>query len=208
MYATSKKIKNLEIKNRFVRSATFESLASESYVNDKLINFYKALAEGGVGLIITGILSVPSIMYLTKLLLSGEQKAPWLINCAIFAGTAALIGLLLIAFFDIKSQPIIHTISAMIFFFGAVYMIFFFSLSIFFNSKISWTQGLFSLIIAGVGLIFLLTLLALLMQGMDPVSIVVDTSPRSAEARFWEWMFIFAFFAWFLEIGIYTLRQE
>jgi len=78
-----------------------------------------------IGLIITGVLSVPSTMYLTKLLLSGEQKAPWLINCAIFAGTVTLIGLLLIAFFDIKSQPIIHTFSGMIFFLGAVYMIFF-----------------------------------------------------------------------------------
>ena len=56
--STPKKIKNLEIKNRFVRSATFESLASDSYVNDKLINFYKALAEGGAGLIITGIAAV------------------------------------------------------------------------------------------------------------------------------------------------------
>jgi 2,4-dienoyl-CoA reductase-like NADH-dependent reductase (Old Yellow Enzyme family) len=52
------KIGKLEIKNRFIRSATFESLASDGYVNDKLINFYKALAEGGVGLIITGVAAV------------------------------------------------------------------------------------------------------------------------------------------------------
>ncbi len=38
--STPKKIKNLEIKNRFVRSATFESRASDGYVNDKLIAFY------------------------------------------------------------------------------------------------------------------------------------------------------------------------
>ncbi|MHA1257641.1 MAG: oxidoreductase, partial [Promethearchaeota archaeon] len=56
--STPKKIKNLEIKNRFVRSATFEARASDGYVNDKLINFYKALAEGGVGLIITGAVAV------------------------------------------------------------------------------------------------------------------------------------------------------
>jgi len=58
MYATPKKIKDLEIKNRFVRSATAESRASNGYVNDNLINFYKALAEGGGGLIITGITAV------------------------------------------------------------------------------------------------------------------------------------------------------
>lgn len=56
--SSPKKIGNLEIKNRFVRSATFEFRASEGYVNDKLINFYKALAEGGVGLIITGLAAV------------------------------------------------------------------------------------------------------------------------------------------------------
>jgi len=53
-----KKIGNLEIKNRFVRSATFEARASDCYVNEKLINFYKTLAEGGVGLIITGAVAV------------------------------------------------------------------------------------------------------------------------------------------------------
>jgi len=56
--STPQKIGNLEIKNRFIRSATFESLASDGYVNDKLINFYKTLAEGGVGLIITGATAV------------------------------------------------------------------------------------------------------------------------------------------------------
>jgi len=58
MYATPKKIKNVEIKNRFVRSATFEARASDGYVSDNLINFYKALAEGGTGLIITGVAAV------------------------------------------------------------------------------------------------------------------------------------------------------
>ncbi len=56
--SSPKKIKNLEIKNRFIRSATAERRASNNYVDDKLIEFYKALAEGGVGLIITGIVAV------------------------------------------------------------------------------------------------------------------------------------------------------
>jgi 2,4-dienoyl-CoA reductase-like NADH-dependent reductase (Old Yellow Enzyme family) len=55
MYATSKKIGELEIKNRFVRSATGEGIAiNGGYVTEKLIDLYKSLAEGGVGLIITG----------------------------------------------------------------------------------------------------------------------------------------------------------
>ena len=45
----------MEIKNRFVRSATFEGMATEDgYITDNHIRLYKELAEGGVGLIITG----------------------------------------------------------------------------------------------------------------------------------------------------------
>jgi len=48
------KIGTLEIKNRLVRSATWENAASESgHVTDPLQDMYRALAKGGVGLIIT-----------------------------------------------------------------------------------------------------------------------------------------------------------
>ena len=54
MFANPKKIGILEIKNRFVRSATYEGLAAENgEITDKLISFYKKLSEGGTGLIIT-----------------------------------------------------------------------------------------------------------------------------------------------------------
>ena len=55
MYSKPKKIGSLEIKNRFVRSATFEGMATEDgYVTDKHITLYEDLAKGGSGLIITG----------------------------------------------------------------------------------------------------------------------------------------------------------
>ncbi|WP_242840700.1 NADH:flavin oxidoreductase [Clostridium hydrogeniformans] len=48
-------IGNLKLKNRFVRSATWENMATENgKVTDKLIKMYEDLAKGGVGLIITG----------------------------------------------------------------------------------------------------------------------------------------------------------
>ena len=54
MFAKPKKIGQLEIKNRFVRSATYEGLANEEgEITEKLVDFYKKLAEGGSGLIIT-----------------------------------------------------------------------------------------------------------------------------------------------------------
>lgn len=59
MYSKPKKIGKLEIKNRFVRSATYEGMATEEgHVTEKLIKLYKELAEGGVGLIITGYATV------------------------------------------------------------------------------------------------------------------------------------------------------
>jgi len=55
MYSKPINIGNLKIKNRFVRSATYEGMATEEgHVTDQLIELYKKLAEGGVGLIITG----------------------------------------------------------------------------------------------------------------------------------------------------------
>ena len=51
-----KAIGAMVVKNRLVRSATFESMASEDgSVTDELVRFYKTLAKGGVGLIITGL---------------------------------------------------------------------------------------------------------------------------------------------------------
>ncbi len=49
------KIGNLFLKNRIVRSATMEAMATEDgSVTDRHISLYRLLAEGGAGLIITG----------------------------------------------------------------------------------------------------------------------------------------------------------
>jgi 2,4-dienoyl-CoA reductase-like NADH-dependent reductase (Old Yellow Enzyme family) len=53
------RIGSLELKNRFVRSATYDALAdAEGKVTENQINFYTKLANGGVGLILTGITNV------------------------------------------------------------------------------------------------------------------------------------------------------
>jgi 2,4-dienoyl-CoA reductase-like NADH-dependent reductase (Old Yellow Enzyme family) len=47
MYSKPKKIETLEIKNRFVRSATYEGMATEDgYITDKHLELYKELAKG------------------------------------------------------------------------------------------------------------------------------------------------------------------
>jgi len=53
------KIGNVQIKNRIIRSATWVARATEDgYITDDLIEYYTKLAEGGVGLIISGYIAV------------------------------------------------------------------------------------------------------------------------------------------------------
>ena len=59
------RIGGLVIRNRLVRSATFESRAENGKVTDELSNFYRTLTRGGVGLIITGHVAVHPEGYMT-----------------------------------------------------------------------------------------------------------------------------------------------
>ena len=52
-------IKSLELENRSIRSATWSGVSDEKgYVTGLAVDFYRRLAEGGIGLIITGFQSV------------------------------------------------------------------------------------------------------------------------------------------------------
>ncbi len=53
------RIGQIEIKNRLVRSATYENAGTAGgEVSDELVELYGTLAQGGVGLIITGVVAV------------------------------------------------------------------------------------------------------------------------------------------------------
>jgi 2,4-dienoyl-CoA reductase-like NADH-dependent reductase (Old Yellow Enzyme family) len=53
------KIRGMEMRNRFVRSATYDGCADKhGYVSEKQIKLFSGLAEGGIGLIVTGITHV------------------------------------------------------------------------------------------------------------------------------------------------------
>ena len=53
------RIGNMALKNRFVRSATWENMATETgHMTDKLYSVYEELAKGEVGLIVTGYANI------------------------------------------------------------------------------------------------------------------------------------------------------
>jgi len=51
-------LKNLTLKNKFIRSATWEGLCKDGFPTPQLFSLYKKLVEGDVGLIITGYTAV------------------------------------------------------------------------------------------------------------------------------------------------------
>ncbi|MEZ9707057.1 oxidoreductase [Vibrio breoganii] len=52
-------IGNMTLKNRFIRSATWENMATEEgYMTEKLYDIYEELAKGDVGLIVTGYANI------------------------------------------------------------------------------------------------------------------------------------------------------
>jgi len=74
-------INGLELCNRLVRSATWEGLgAPDGSVTEPLVEVYSELADGGVGLIITGYMAVRADgrQYATQLLVDRDELGPGL----------------------------------------------------------------------------------------------------------------------------------
>jgi 2,4-dienoyl-CoA reductase-like NADH-dependent reductase (Old Yellow Enzyme family) len=73
---TPGRIGRLEIKNRLVRSATYENAAtSKGDVSDFLIDLYRTLAKGGSGLIITSITGVYSAAIAPHLIMRADDDS-------------------------------------------------------------------------------------------------------------------------------------
>jgi 2,4-dienoyl-CoA reductase-like NADH-dependent reductase (Old Yellow Enzyme family) len=59
LLGTAFKVSSMEVKNRFLRSATMEYMADiEGFVTDDLLKLYYDLSKGGAGLVITGCAAV------------------------------------------------------------------------------------------------------------------------------------------------------
>jgi 2,4-dienoyl-CoA reductase-like NADH-dependent reductase (Old Yellow Enzyme family) len=73
------RIKSMELRNRFVRSATYDGCADKNgHVTEKQIDLFTTLAEGGVGLIITGITYIHENGQISKFQnsLSSDESIP------------------------------------------------------------------------------------------------------------------------------------
>ncbi len=78
-------INGLHVANRLVRSATWEGLGDpDGGVNDRLVDVYRELADGGVGLIITGYIAVRADgrQAVTQLLADSDALIPGLSRIA------------------------------------------------------------------------------------------------------------------------------
>jgi 2,4-dienoyl-CoA reductase-like NADH-dependent reductase (Old Yellow Enzyme family) len=78
-------INGLELRNRLVRSATWEGLGDpDGAVNDRVVEVNRRLADGGVGLIITGYMAVrgDGRQHATQLLADRDDLVPGLAGLA------------------------------------------------------------------------------------------------------------------------------
>ena len=161
-----------------------------------------------VGLLIVVVFAIPFMIYLANYLLERNQKLPFLVSISFIFSIITLIGIVGVTIVDIKTNATIHTYFATLFFIGGMLLMFFFSLSMLFNSDISNKQALFGIICSIVPLSFLTSFTPFLLAGENIMDLVISTDPSLALSRFLEWMYAFILFAWFLEVSIYMLKNR
>nr|MDO8108986.1 hypothetical protein [Candidatus Sigynarchaeota archaeon] len=160
-----------------------------------------------VGLILLSIISVPFIYYLLKYLLARKQRLKMFVYLAVISCLITYVGVIGVSIIDIKTDPIVHTYFATLFFLGGMAIMLFFSLAMAFNN-IPRKQVLFGFICASIPLIFISTFAPYAMQGENVFLLVVSTDPKMGITRFWEWMYLFALLAWFFETGLFLLKNK
>ena len=81
---SSGKIGTVNLKNRIVRSATYDGRSDRGFVTEDHIQFYEELAQGGVGLIVSGATVVDASG-------SGGKTQPYLFNDSFMEGQKRLV---------------------------------------------------------------------------------------------------------------------
>ncbi len=162
-----------------------------------------------IGLILSAICASIFIIYLNRMLQSGNKDTPGMVKVSLLLSIISIIGIVLVALFDMKNAIGIHTIGALMFFVGGMFMILSLSITFYFNTEFSKTQAYIGLGTMSVFAIFLGTVgLAIMDPSVEISTMLSSTSPSLNVMRFWEWMVLFAILSWFAEIGVYTIRFE
>lgn len=164
-----------------------------------------------IGLTIAGVCGLLFLIYLYRLLRPGNKETNHMLmlNFAFIFSLAAIIGLLLLAIFDMVGEPILHVTGSTTFMFSGMLMMIFISTSMLFNPDIPLNQTLISYGITGIFVIFLITFLPVTLDpSVDLMDLLTSTDTRASVTRVWEWILIYGIFAWFLEIGVYLKLRK
>jgi hypothetical protein len=158
-----------------------------------------------IGLFITALFTTLFVIGLIKDLLSSSSKINSLLSIGFIFSLLCLGGIIGVALFDLKGSPFIHAFTAMFFFLGSSFMVFFYNLAIIFDERWPYGIGIIAIFVPFSALIFSLSFIPHLLQGKGIVALILSRGPEFAFSRVWEWIYIMGLFAWFFFIGIIQL---
>ncbi|MHA1148914.1 MAG: DUF998 domain-containing protein [Promethearchaeota archaeon] len=161
-----------------------------------------------IGLFLTGILALPFLIFLYRLMEPVSEKHRIMRLAALIASLISIAGLFINAAWNMDYQGgTLHVTGSTTFFFAGLFMIIFYSLLMFLHPDIPWQQAIFGLLVASIFAGFLISFLPVIATGADLMELLTSTDPVAGTTRFLEWIVFFAIISWFLEMGLYTLKK-
>ncbi len=176
-----------------------------------------------IGLLIIAIVVLPFVIYILRFLWSDAENKK-LINritfIAFILSLVTIIGMFLVAFFDMVNNPPLHVIGALMAFAPASLWVLIFTISMFLNKKISKIQLISSIIL--VIICTTMTIVVVLsiplfdasknmfsLLDINFVSLYLTSMDESLNyVRFWEWLSVWGLFLWIIETGLFTLLYK
>ena len=161
-----------------------------------------------IGLYITGILALPFLIYLYRLMQPQTKDHRILPYAALIASLIAIFGLLVNATWHMEYEGgYLHVFGSTTFFFAGLFMIIFYSVWMFVHPDFPWYQAIVGLFVAAIFAAFLISFLPAMAAGKDLMLLLTSTDPSAGTTRVLEWIVFFAIIFWFAEMGIYTLKK-
>lgn len=154
-----------------------------------------------IGLFVTALFTTLFVLGLIKDLLTSSLKINSLISVGFIFSLLCLGGIIGVALFDLKGSPFIHAFTAMFFFLGSSFMVFFFNLALIFDERWPYGIGIVTILVPFSALVFSLSFIPHLLQGKGIVELILSTGPEFAFSRAWEWTYIMGLFVWFFVLG-------